>query len=201
MRPFIWLLAASLAANLVLGWKLAQGYSSSSAALPVAPATVAIRSAGVAVGGSKSSISGKVAAFSPTEVLDRLLALGLPRDVVRAVVRAAIEEPRLAREREFHAKAAALPWWRGGLASQDFTREQQHELNALRKAEHEELARVLGPEGSVPVADLERYDFLGAEKAAKLATLERDYADLRREAAEGAVGPERDERTRLLKAE
>lgn len=131
---------------------------------------------------------------------DRLSALGFSRDVVNAAVRRVIEEPRRARERALYAELAKAPWWQ---RRDTFTTAQDRELRALARAEREETLRVLGPGASVADEQLERYSFVDAEKAAKLVALQRDYAELRREAAEDpkAGRAEIAERLKLLAAE
>jgi hypothetical protein len=193
-------IVASLALNAALAWKFLQGRAAAgSAPAAVTSAARPLPAPDPAAANVGSAGSNSPAAFpsDPVDQRDRLLALGFPPDVVRAAVRAAIEEPRLAKQREYYAQAAKQPWWRGGLVAQDITRDQQKELNALRKAERAEIARVLGPEGNLTEGDTDRYAFLDPAKAVRLATLERDYAELRRAAGEG--GPVSTERTRELK--
>lgn len=192
-------IVASLALNLALGWKLFGGrvtpHLESSRGITSAAASASSATA------RPAPADAKAAAFptTPAEQRDRLLALGFPPEVVRAAIRAMLEEPRLARQREFNAQAAKQPWWRGGIVTQNITREQQKELNALRKTEREEIARVLGPEGALQQGDTDRYGFLEPAKAARLAGLDRDYNDARREAGGDGTGPEVAERQRKLK--
>lgn len=131
---------------------------------------------------------------------DRLSALGFSRDVVNAVVRGVIEEPRRARERALYAELAKAPWWH---SRQSFTSAEDRELRALMRTEREEILRVLGPGGYAADEQLERYSYLDPEKAAKLVALQRDYAELRREAADDtkAGRTEMAERLKLLAAE
>ena len=198
------LLALSLAANAALVWLLgraapepAVAVSSASASATTAAATPSGRGRAEA---AKMAAVAKTGNLTPVALRDRLTALGFPEDVIRSVVRAVIEEPRLARARELYAAEARQAWWRGPVNS---TPEQARELRGLSRAEREEILRVLGPLGCVYDEHLERYSFLPAEKAARLAVLQRDYAEMRRDLADSAAAGNADarERQKLLAAE
>ena len=201
IRPL--LIAVSLAANAALAWLLWRGESPRAAVSPATqrvPNSFTGEMARARNDAARPAAAAKTDALTPEATRDRLKALGFPEDVIRAVVRAMIEEPRLAREREFYAASARQPWWRG---AQNFTAEQDRELRALRKTERTEILRLLGPLGYAADEQLERYSFLPAEKAARLAVLQRDYADLRRELADGATAgnAEARERQKTIAAE
>lgn len=195
------LLALSLAANVVLAWRWispaapAPGYASPSVAKPPAAVATGINSP---MAGTRPPADAAAPANN-TELRDRLRALGLPETDVQAAVRAQVEARRLARQREWLAEAARQPWWRGGNAAPVNTPAQNRELAELRRAEREELLALFGPAALATPADLERFAYLPAEKAARLAVLERDYADDRRAATENRPGSaESRERLRQL---
>lgn len=197
-------LALSLAANGALAWRYfsAAPKPAPEASSPLVPQAAASASASAAR--AKTEASAQKNSESPagdfSALRDRLTALGFPLQVVRAVVRNAIEEPRRVRLRELYAEQARQPWWQG---QQLFSREQDREIRELTRREREEILRVLGPEGYVADEQLERYSFLPAEKAARLAVLQRDYAELRREASTdlNASRAELADRLKLLTAE
>ena len=130
---------------------------------------------------------------------EQLLAAGVPVEMVRAAIRASLEEPRLARQREFYAAAAKQPWWQGGLVTQDITPAQQRELRELQAAERAEVRRILGPAAYVTDGERERFAFLPPDKAERLAMLDRDYDEMVRRPPGGA--PDSAERQQLLKKE
>ena len=180
MKPLTIAIGASLALNAAIPWFIVGRSESKDGAVGVTSGHHVAAQAG------KKALNLAVAKparnTSHEAQRDRLLELGFPPDVVRAVIRATIEEPRMARQRKFYADAAAKPWWQRSADGQDLTREQQREVNQLIKAEREEISRVLGVEATVSEGDLERFGFLGTDKAIRLASLERDYSELRQEA-------------------
>lgn len=177
MKALSSLLAVSLAANLAGAWWLfgrAQGRPTAS----TLPAAVA---AGIP-GHAPASPAPATAAAADYRVLhDRLLAAGFPPEVVQAAIRGALQEPRLARQRQFTAGAASQPWWQGGLVYQDITPEQTRELRELLQAQRAEIERVLGPSAFYTEGERERFDFLPADKAEQLARLERNHQQRRRD--------------------
>src|SRR6185436_13062226 len=105
-----------------------------SASRPAAPAAVpaaAKVSAPAAALPSVASANEGATSLSPTAVRDRLRTAGFSEEIVRAVVRAMIEEPRHAIVRQFYAAAAQRPWWQG---PQNFLPEQDRQLRELTKA-------------------------------------------------------------------
>lgn len=199
----ILVLAVSLAANAMLAWRwFAPSATNVSDASPITGKSTATYSrAPSAPTGDQSRAAAAAAPANNAELCDRLRALGFPEDRVRAAVRAQVEARRFARQREWLAAAARQPWWRGG-ATPDFTAGQNRELRELRQAERGELLALFGPAGVASAADLERYAYLPSEKAARLATLESDYAEQRRDSAgSGAGSPGGPERLRQLAEE
>jgi hypothetical protein len=202
MKATTLLLCASLAANAALGgwwlWrpKAAPVVAAPPGATAPTPAPTLAKADAAAVGATNSRPADAAA------LRDRLRVLGFPEAMVRAAVRATLEAPRLARERAFRAPGAAEPWWRPMTV---FTAAQTRELRELRKAERAEIVRVLGPGADAAAEEVERYAYLPDDKAARLAALERDYRELRRELASGPGAPasraETLEREKLLKAE
>jgi hypothetical protein len=203
MRLSVLFLLLSLIANGVGAWLLLRDTTPAEAALPVRPGTDASTMRGGKPLPGNRAAPDRAAPRNRVEYFvaqrDRLRALGFGEDVVRRAIRAAMEEPRYARQREFYAQAAQQPWWHGGLVYQDITKEQQRELSELRKSEREEVMQVLGPTAYLGEASLERFSFLSPEKAERLALLEQDYNDLRRES--GQPGTNAEERQKLLTAE
>lgn len=135
---------------------------------------------------------------------ERLRALGFSERMVRAGVRAHLEAPRLARERAVHAEITRQPWWRPGAMTLEPPAAMSPAVRELRKAERDEITRVLGPAGTVTAVEIERFAFLPDEKAAHAAALMRDFLELRREiTSPGApvTRAEAFEREKLLTAE
>lgn len=203
MKPSTLFLSVSLVANLAGGWWLLRDQSSRAPA----PAVVGQPTAATVAASADQSLPGKTSVVeAPKAPLtleayrDQLLAAGLPPEVVRAAIRALIEEPRLARQREIYAVTARQPWWQGGIVYQNVTPEQNAELQELRKAERAEILRVLGPAGLVADADRERYAYLSADKAEKLALLERETTE-RRRGEPGLPAAELQERQRQATAD
>jgi hypothetical protein len=193
------LLALSLVANVVLAWRCLAPAPSAASPQPAASAK-----AGPA---KTAAVAPPPAAVRPVattpashaELRDRLRALGLPEADVQVAVRAQVEARRLARQREWLAEAARQPWWRGANTPPANTPVQNRELRELRRAEREELLALFGPAALAAPADLERFAYLPPDKAARLAVLERDYADDRRAATENRPGSaETQERLRQL---
>ena len=195
-------LAVSIIANVALGWllisrsnKLASDRDAHewSNERPLAP-----------VRGQAPSAAPIASSDANLALRDRLRALGFSEHEVRAAVRARVEAPRLARQRALQTESANLPWWRVALPSADPVQENR-ELRELRKAERAELVRIFDPAGAVTRQEVELYAFLPEEKAARLAALERDYRELRREIPTGPAAPqtraESAEREKLINAE
>ncbi len=201
------LLVVSLAANVALaGWWLRPALTDSAAAPPAAASAFA--STPPPPPPATPPAEATAAASSRPDaatVRDRLRALGFPEAMVRAAVRAMLEAPRLARERAARSAAPARPWWQPGFAADTSSLRPPREFRELRQAEREELTRLLGPTGTLTAAEFERYAHLPEEKAAQLALLERDYAELKRELPTGPDAPTTTagslERERLLRAE
>ena len=181
------LLAVSLAANALLAWLLFHR------APEPTPSTLALNapahppSAAPAPTKATTVASARSATDSHAALRDRLLALGLPAEAVRAAIRAVIEAPRRARDRDLRAATPPLPWWQG-LHGYRVTLEQENDLRGLRTAEREEMTRLFGRAGALTAAELEPYLFLPPDRAADLAALERDYTDLRFELAQAVPG-------------
>ena len=202
------LLIVSLASNVALGWMLLSQAGSRTVSTPGEPRPAAAEASPAAIA-TKSAppTEPRGAAVSPASaesIRDHLRSLGLPEEWVRAAVRAHIETPRLAKQRAYLAAQASQPWWRG-LRPDALTADQTRELRELRKAERTELARLLGPAGTVTSEEVERFAYLPEDKAAKLAALHRDYMELRREVPIDADAPvnreQSQQREKLLKAE
>lgn len=193
MRRSSALLALSLAANLAFAWLVMA---------PAPPATSPSPAAPLPLAPTRASSATTPGIENHSALRDRLLALGLPVDAVRAALRAQIEAPRLARLRELRATTTALPWWHG-ITGHRFTPEQERELRELRRTEREALTSLFGVAGTITAAETEAYLFLPPAKAARLAALERDYFELRAQLAEsGPADPAAvDERKRLLEAD
>jgi hypothetical protein len=188
MKLIVPLLSFSLALNAILAWLLMRA--------PTRPTSLASAAASAEPKAKPGAVSDSSSSslIKPNPSLEtcrnRLLAAGFPVEVVRDVIRSVIEEPRLARQREFYAAAAKLPWWQGGLAAQDVTAAQLRELTELRRTERAEVLRVLGPDAYVTEAERERYAFLGDEKAARIANIERDFSDAKRDTPRLGRSPE-----------
>lgn len=178
------LLALSLAANALLAWLLLDRTSASS---PSAPSSAARANSPSPFSPAPTASSASPATQSHAALRDRLLALGLPADAVRAALRATIEAPRRARDRELRAATPPLPWWQG-LHGYRVTPQQEDELRLLRTAEREEMTRLFGRADALTAAELEPYLFLPPDRAARLATVERDYADLRSQLGQAVPG-------------
>jgi hypothetical protein len=212
MKPASALLVLSLAANVIFAWHIF--------APPARPqaAAVAPRIAGAA--GQTESPSPVLPAPSTAEpgagvaassasleaMRDRLRALGFPKATVRDALRALIEAPRHAREREFRLASATSPqWWRISSYIDPFTPDQRKDLAALRLVEHDELSRLFGAAGLVDESAVDRFALLPPEKAERMAVIESDYDDLRRENGSGSYNPLSSpgavERDRAIKAE
>jgi hypothetical protein len=205
MKPVTALFLASLAANLVLGGKWLLRSESAPAVSRPQPAKTLLPAPPTLAEGATAKIptaETESAASDPMALRDRLRALGFSEAMMQVAVRATLEAPRLARERAFREADAKAPWWR---AATTFTAAQNRELRELRKTERAEIARVLGPGADATTEERERYAYLPEDKAARLAVLERDYREMRRELATGPGAPatraETLEREKLLTAE
>jgi hypothetical protein len=198
MKTLPWLLGASLVANLALAVMFLARATSASSTLADSESR-----RGNPPASAEPASAAAVPADANLALRDRLRALGFSEDEVRAALRARIEAPRLARQRELQRASAALPWWRVALPVLDPT-QSSRELRELRKAERAELVRMFGPGGDVPREEAERYAFRPGDKAARFAALERDYRELRREVPAGPGAPqsreEAAEREKLIKA-
>ena len=124
----------------------------------------------------------------PTALRDRLRALGLPDDMVRAVVRANINSHYAARLREIDKEALAasqkIPYWRPNPAGVDysgFTAEQAKEWREIYRNQQEQIRQVLGNDGITSINQITYSTFLPAGKAAQLADIDNDYSDLRQQ--------------------
>lgn len=183
MKPVSALLLGSLLANAALGgWWLLRESPTSTGQSPGASQRATSDKTTAATLNTVAASSAETAGPSedPAALRDRLRALGFSEPMVRSAVRALVEGPRFARERALRATTAQQPWWQPGLpADNAMGLLPNRELRELRRAECEELARLLGPVGAVTPADLELFAFLPEEKAAQLAALRRDYLDQR----------------------
>lgn len=140
-------------------------------------------------------------------VRDELRALGFDDDVVRSVVRAIIYRPVLNLQKSFtasqkHGGNPYLSMQPGMFAFANLTTQQREEFfNATHKADRE-LQDLLGID---PLdARQNRYSFLGAEKAAKLRTLDADYDEMRNKLmleTNGFRVPADDEKLKYIEAE
>ncbi|HEU5081280.1 MAG TPA: hypothetical protein VFT72_18855 [Opitutaceae bacterium] len=117
----------------------------------------------------------------PAAVRDQLRALGFADDVVRSMVRAIVYRPVLNLQKSFstaqHSGNSYLSMQPGMFSFANLTAQQREQFfNATHQADRE-LEALLGPD---PLdARQNRYSFLGAEKAAKLRSLDADYDELR----------------------
>lgn len=178
------LIALSLAANALLAWLLLHH---SSASPPSAASATTHPVSPPPSSPTAAAVSARPATDPHAALRDRLVALGLPADAVRAALRAVIEAPRRARDRELRAATPPLPWWQG-LHGYRVTPQQEDELRLLRTAEREEMSRLFGRADALTAAELEPYLFLPSDRAALLAAVERDYADLRFQLGQAVPG-------------
>lgn len=199
MKVRLTILAFSLAANAMGVWLVSQRTAEIRNRSTAAAASAVNRESGAKAAPSTPAQVRKLSTADCVFERDRLLAAGIPPEMVQAAVRAWMAEPRLSRERAFYAAAANRPWWQGGLVTPNITPDQHRELRELQKLEQEEIARVLGTSALVSDADRERYEFLPREKAERLALLERDYDELNHPPNPSAVPNA--EQQRLIKAE
>jgi len=154
----------------------------------------------------------------PAALRDRLRELGLSEDVVRAIVKGNIKSRHAARLREIDAAALEAfqktPYWRPMPAHTDFdsiifsfsgyTAEQAKERRAIAREEQEQIRQVLGDDNGITEDNLFYSTFLPPDKAARLAGIESDYDDLRRDVRDGMAGfemPGDKEKLKLLNAE
>lgn len=190
------LIVVSLVANLALGaawlWRPpgARPDEKSAAASLATPqgagAAASVAGGGQAGGGHQAEAATHT---DPAALRDRLRALGFSEPLVRAAVRAQIEAPRLARERERRAAAPAVPWWRPDLSVTDLYAKVSPEDRARRQAERAEIVRVLGPGASAVPAEAELYAFLPSDKADRLAEIRREMIERRDEIPVGSGSP------------
>lgn len=196
MKGITPLIVVSLVANLALGvtWlRRPAGTGPGEKSTAVSPANTQAASAPAAGGGQEDArLAGPVEAATradPATLRDRLRALGFSETLVRAAVRAQIEAPRLARERERRAAVAAVPWWRPDLSVTEIYAKASPEDRALRQAERAEIARVLGPGASAVPGEAEMFAFLSPEKADRMAELRREMIERRDEIPLGSGTP------------
>ncbi|OAM87212.1 hypothetical protein AW736_24935 [Termitidicoccus mucosus] len=112
---------------------------------------------------------------------DRLRSLGMPESVVRDVVRAMLMKPYNERRQQLLASKGAgnRAWWQGpDGGAETLTREERDELRAMTRDINTQLSAIMDA-GDVSGRAASRYAFLPADKAARLAELDRDYGELR----------------------
>jgi hypothetical protein len=126
---------------------------------------------------------------------DELRGLGLPEDVVRAVVAVRIGSRSEARWREINEArrqaAAQRPYWqakpRSGMSG-FLTADQWGEMNALQREERKQTRQILGTDDeNIDYLQI-RYAHLPAEKAEQLSEIESDYYQMRRKVEEEMAG-------------
>lgn len=115
-------------------------------------------------------------------VRDQLRALGLPDDVIRATVRAVLFKPIAEHSRELSARYNdnGRAYWKappGMLVPATLTREDRTWLREANRGALRQLDALMGPDPHEP--GMARLGFLPAEKAARLRSIEADYAELR----------------------
>lgn len=185
-RLLAFLLAASLAVNIWLGWNWA--------ATPTVSATPPSHASARASSQSGDTLDLKKlqAARSLPELPAALTTAGFSKEVVRGIVWGKLREKYAA---EFAATAPPKRdpkvWWRG--AKYDPSDELRSQRRSALQAKLEaELAELLGDPPPASPRD-PRYGFLSEEKFAALQRLEQDYRDIRfkAQAVGGNVGLER----------
>lgn len=141
---------------------------------------------------------------------ERLRALGMPEPVVRDVVRAMLMKPYNERRQQMLAAKGAgnRAWWQGpdGGGAEALTKEEREELRALTRDINTQLSAIMDAGGAAGGGRAAaRYAaFLPADKAARLAELDRDYGELRAELFQESRGfrvKSDDEAMRLMREE
>lgn len=195
------LLCVSLAANAALAWMFFGAGS------PAAPASSTTAAESIPAG--KPNASSAVAALAadastPESLRDALRRLGFSEADVRRALRAQIEAPRLAREREFRTAARnSGSFWQDTWGSRGrLPNVQRDELQAMRQAERAELTRLFGAEALLQPGELDALAFLPPDQARRVALVEHDLADQRREleARTGADALPLGEREKIIAA-
>ena len=171
------LLAGSLAVNAaLLAWLVAHRPTIGSADSPAPRSTAAASSSP-----SDADLS---TVTDPRTLRERLLSLGLSKDVVEALVRDRIYFRYEARRRELLDPAVkSAPWWRVANSRFDplslLAPAQRKELRDLESAARDEMLALLGPASLDPDGLIAfRHGFVSPEKAVLLDALERDYKNL-----------------------
>jgi len=125
---------------------------------------------------------------------DELRALGVPEDVVRAVVSVRIGSRSAARYREISEAARRAeeqrPYWQAkpqnGLGF--LTADQWGEMIALQREGSKQIRQILGTDDDAPGYFEIRYSHLPPEKARQLSEIESDYYQLRSKVEEEMSG-------------
>lgn len=172
-------LLLSLAANALLG-ALAWTRAPRSTAKPAAATSIPLAPA------AKTSTRPETPEAQHRVLRDQLRVLGFTDDDVRKALRAEIEAPRQTRARELRlAKRNAPSFWARtwGFAA-GFAPAEREQLEQMRHTEREEMIRLFGPDAMVESGAFYTLAFLPAEKARRVATINQDYNDLKRELTE-----------------
>lgn len=183
MKPIPLLLALSLAANAALAVVLLRHTAGgrAQAVATAAPAAVSTLSPEAAARAQAAEAIASAAKSGDAVALrDRLRALGLPEDVIRAAVRAVIYRPFAELQKKFRGQAGDAPYWRpdmGYFGLSKMTKEQRIQMRQANGEVIRKMEELVGPDPDDPM--VRRYSFLPEEKASKLRALERDYNELR----------------------
>ncbi len=191
-KPFFVLLALSVIANVVLGALYVSRSPAQSSRMGERAAAMRAERLRAAEKAGAQPMSDEMAAASAEMVTallkgdavslcDRLRAMGMPESVVRDVVRAALMRPYHERRQQMLAAKASgnRPYWQGpDGAAESLTKEEREELRAMTRDINAQLFAVMDAGGGAE-RSAARYAFLPADKAARLAELDRDYGELR----------------------
>ena len=143
---------------------------------------------------------------------DRLREMGLPNNVVSAIVKGRIDSRYAARIREIDkAGLDALrqtPYWRAkfdptGVMPTHYSGEYDKELSAINREKRTQFREILGDDGDTGLTRA-IYPFLPDDKVARLSDIQSDYYDLRTQMIREMAGfrmPEDEAKLKMLDEE
>ena len=208
-KPVKLILILSIAVNAIWVFGAASGWLSFGKAGGKVSGDVAQKTDALSPEAAKE-MAALFAADDAAKLRDELRALGVPEDVVRAVVSVRIRSRSAARYREISEAArqaeAQRPYWsakpRRALIA--LTADQWGEIIALQREENKQIKQIMGTGDEVSGYAHLRYTFLPSEKVGRLSEIESDYYQLRAKVAEEMSGfrmPGDDAKLKLLDEE
>jgi hypothetical protein len=186
MRPLAFLLAVSLASNVVLVYDFGRR-SVAKSAIPAFDLGISRGAVGSttteAIAGIDAATWTKIDTGQPTELVARLRSWGYPSRIVRAIVQAQVRERFASGYQAIAIAAAAIPYWRGGSSSLAVDPKLERERRALDRQVSEVATQILGSsvdELSEPAKRMARrqYGDLSSEKLSQMQQIQADYIDL-----------------------